>query len=139
MGFQSVTFNIAAERANYQCEVCGKNMRKKRSGDVALYELHSASTLHLVDGPEKYLVTDPPTGFENLRGKRLWGGLFLVSEWNLSYDAFCLCPTCHRDIHWEALIKTKCLLPGYKGRSSSPAILELVTLSKVSKRFWSSR
>ncbi len=133
MGFSKVIYDRAAERAQYMCEMCGKNLMKKRKTDVAHGVVHSANGFHMIDGPQSYLITDPSPGFENLKGKRLHGKLFLVGQFGFTDDAFHLCPTCHRDIHSAALLETKINISGYKGRYSAPAILERVTLDMIAK------
>lgn len=129
--FTGEVFERAAIRAHFRCEACGRRLPKSKPKDVADYEIHSATSLHLVGGPERYQVTDPPIGFDILRGRFLSGRLFRVSYLGFRDDAFCLCPTCHRDIHTEATTKTKVIIPGYRGRVAIPSILEEVTLDFI--------
>ncbi len=131
MGFSKKTAERASIRAGFKCERCGKNLAKKRATDVSIGVRHSATGLHLVGGPITFLVTDPPPGFESLKGKRLNGKLFLVGQYGYPDDAFFLCPDCHNEIHVEALAETKRQNPGYKGGNASPAVLENVTMLMI--------
>ncbi len=131
MGYSSDLAERVGLRAGYKCEVCGTSLKRKKVSDVAIHIAHSASTFHITNGPIEYLVTEPPAGMERFKGKTLPGSMFLVSIWNFSDDAFCVCPNCHRDIHRMALRETKRQFPHHKGRNAHWAILERVTLDKV--------
>lgn len=131
MSFSSELQERIGQRADYKCEVCGVNLRRKKKTDVALHVAHSASSFHAVGGPDWYLITDPPAGLERLKGKAFPGNFFLVSIYGLQDDGFCVCTNCHRDIHKIALKETKRQFPDHKGRNAHWLILERVTMDKV--------
>jgi hypothetical protein len=111
----------------FKCEVCGE--------PLAYFELHSATSLHLVltevDGEKKYLVTDPPQGHEQLRGKVLSVKIFSDGEKN--HDGFCLCPVCHDELHRIALSEAQ-FDPDFKGNSPPPQLLLEVTLYFIARK-----
>lgn len=120
-------------RADYKCEVlgCEANLKRKRKSDVARHVAHSATSFHIVGGPERFLVTDPPLDMRRFKGKYFPRNMFLVGIYNLPDDAFCVCPNCHRGIHVLALKETKRQFPDHKGKNAHWAILERITLDVI--------
>jgi len=122
----------AALRAGYRCEMCGEDLSGVLPDQVsALFHIHSVTTLHLVrlvSDPSLCLVTDPPLRLSKLKGRTLPVDMFSVFSEGRDDDGFCLCQTCHSEIHAQALSLTKSFIPHHKGRNASPAILEEVSL-----------
>lgn len=134
MGFRNSMAARVAIRAGYLCEVCGKDLYNPDPNAVADGVMHSGTSMHLVDGPEFYLVTDPPETHMQLKGKKINGKLFESLLAGYEDDAYFVCRTCHRDIHIVALSRMKTENPDFKGKLVTPEILLEVTVAFVGKR-----
>lgn len=96
-------------------------------------EVHSVTSLHLVHKDGRYIVTDPPTGHEALRGRSLSPNAYSPEETKDS-DGVCLCVTCHQEIHRIALTQAKLDDPEFSGNTPSPKLLEEITLFFVNRK-----
>ncbi len=135
MPFSPAIFIRAWERVGGVCEMCGEDMTKvSRETRSARFNIHSATSLHLVKDEvdsSSCVVTDPPEKFEFLKGKKLPIRGFRSFEMEREDDGFCLCHSCHQEIHTAALRITKLRIPDHKGKNPSPEILESVTICKI--------
>lgn len=107
-----------------KCAIC-----LEPAPEDAYLEAHSITSLHLVldkdSGGNRYIVTDPPTGHEILRGRTISAKAYLNGQ--KDHDAVCICAECHDEIHRIALAEAR-LDKNFRGKSPSPKILEEVTL-----------
>ena len=136
MPFTNDVFIRAALRADYKCEICGESVWEVRPNqESAPFNIHSATTLHLVrvvDNPDFYEVTSPPTRYLQMRG----GFLPVVDYKEFKYrgdDGYCLCHKCHRELHKIALCETKQKFPRHIASNSAPDICMKVTLFLVNR------
>lgn len=118
----------AAAAAHYECEMCHCDLSGVRDDDVsANFELHSETGLHLQRQGDRYLITSTTAGHKFMKGKTVHKNLFRCGREGRDNDSRVLCKHCHDEIHAIALLETKRRIPGYKGHSATPEILEEVT------------
>lgn len=96
-------------------------------------EVHSVTSLHLVHKGGRYIVTDPPTGHEAIKGKTLALHAYSPEEPKES-DGICLHLRCHQEIHRIALTQAKLDDPKFSGNTPPPKLLEEVTLFFVNRK-----
>ena len=140
MGFTLDVMILAAERVAYLCEVCGTDTSRLQPGQTsASFEIHSATSLHLVRSsryPDMCVVTSPPPDFKKMRGRLLPAAMFRVfDDPERDDDAFCLCLSCHDEIHKRAQVMTRVRVKG-SGKNAIPALLESVTLFFVRRGYF---
>ena len=138
MPFSKGVFMRAVERAGFRCEKCGKDVSKvEKTATQSPCDIHSVTGLHLVrhkKQPSACIVTSPPASMMILRGRMLPVYGFVVFSLGRDDDGFCLCQDCHNEVHTLALSITKDMLPSHTGMNSSPAVLELVSLTLIMKK-----
>ena len=137
MPYSNPIFIRIGSRANYICEMCGKDVSKVPKGQhTASFAGHSIYTLHLAmldSDASKCIVTSAPTRLSQMRGKILPVRGFPVISLDRRDDGFCLCHSCHAGIHSIALEETKLVIPNYIGRNSAPAVLGEVSLYFINR------
>lgn len=96
-------------------------------------ELHSITSLHLVHKNGRYIVTDPPTGHEAIRGKTLALHAYSPKEIK-ECDGIPLHKKCHQEIHRITLIQAKLDDSNFSGNTPTPKLLEEITLFYMNRK-----
>lgn len=134
MGFDLTVKNRALLRAKYRCEACGRHWYdlKAEFGDTPLRG-HSGSTLHIVENKQGlYVATSVPDSHWVLKGKPMAKDAFIVQRLNRGDDAFCLCPTCHAEVHRIAFnLSREKLSRMTDSKNAIPFVLEEVTIGFI--------
>lgn len=127
MPFPERIRRIESEKTN-NCGVCNDPFLPKDE-----VEVHSITSLHLVYKNGRYVVTDPPTGHEAIRGKTLAPHAYSPEEIKES-DGIPLHVRCHQEIHRIALIQAKLDNTEFTGSTPPPKLLEEITLFYMNRK-----